>query len=67
LTSSDIGGGLFCFLAESASAVRVLFANGFPIGQVLCTIDNDYESANDRTVKAHVGKDTRPTTANTSP
>lgn len=59
LTSPNIRSGLFCFLAESSSAVGVLFANGFPVWQVLCTVDNDNEGTNDGTVEAHVGKDAR--------
>lgn len=36
-----------------------MFANGFPIWQILCTVDNDDEGTNNRTVKAHVGKNAR--------
>lgn len=59
LATTNIGGGLLCFLAEAGGAVGVLLANGLAVGQVLCAVDNENESANDRAVDAHVGKNAR--------
>lgn len=57
LASSNIGGGFLCFFSQSPSTVWVLLANSFSIGKILCTVDNDDEGSDDRTIEAHVGKD----------
>jgi hypothetical protein len=57
LTSSDIGLGLVGFFAESRRAVRILLSNCLAIGQVLGSINNGDESADDGSVNGQVGKD----------
>lgn len=44
LASSSVRLCLFGFFAQSSSAIRILFPNGFPVWQILCAIDNNDQS-----------------------
>lgn len=59
LTTSNVCCRLAGFLAEARSAVWVLLSNCLSVGQVLCSIDNEYQCAYDWAINAHVRKDSR--------
>lgn len=59
LSAAQICWGFLCLFTESGSAVWVLFAHSFAIGEVLRSIDNGDEGTNWRTVDRHVGEDAR--------
>lgn len=57
LPSSSIGIGLLCLFAQPCSAVGVLFAHLFPVGQVLRSIYDGNQSTDFWPVNTRVGKD----------
>lgn len=57
LTTSLIGDGLFGFLSQAGGTIGILLANGFPIRQVLGSVDDEHEGADFRAVNAHIGED----------
>jgi hypothetical protein len=58
LPTSLVDVGLLRFLPQPRSAVRVLFAHGLSVGQVLCAVAHHDQRANLRPINSHVGEDT---------
>ena len=56
LASSLIGFRFLGFLPESSSAVWILFPHRFPVGQILCSVDNHYQRPNLWSIYSHVGE-----------
>lgn len=55
LPSSRVCLRLLGFFPKSCSTIWILLSHGFPVRQVLCSIDDHHQSANLRSIYRHVG------------